>query len=234
MSKNNNKYSANTSGGGQKKNSSKRILRIILVVLVIGVLIAGWIKGWIGVDDNGRFYLLRNPFENTVGNTVKDPDPPANTQTPSSGTEDSGPKHYSQDVISSLKNTDIFDDGTLEHIFMGTVNSSNKGSGYHYDMISGSPGEIIEGSRSEPDRNGVYTADVQVNGRKKDHYSTFYPDSWTPQQVVDAINEARTEALKTGQKDGSYYVGHGGGLRIDLYLDKNNKVVTAFPIYNGE
>ena len=56
----------------------------------------------------------------------------------------------------------------------------------------------------------------------------------SPQQVVDAINEAREEALRTGKKDGSYYVGHGGGLRINLYLDNSKKVVTAFPIINGK
>ena len=203
------------------------------MVLVIGILLLGWIKGWIGIDGNGKFYLLKTPPENVAGNTVTNAGNNTNGQDPSPGTED-GPKYYSSDVISSLKNTEYLDSETLEHIFLGTVNSSNKGSGYHYDMISDSPAEIIEGTRSDPDKNGVYTANVQVSGHKKDHYSTFYPDSWSPQQVVDAINEAREEALETGLKDGSYYVGHGGGLRIDLYMDKNKQVVTAFPIYNGE
>ena len=242
MSKKKNKqyYENNTSGdnkssydGGAKKKKGadiKLILKIVLVAVLVGVLLLGWVKGWIGVDDDGRFYLLRNPLKNTA-NTVNTADPVG----PSGGGEENdGPKHYTSDILDSLENTEIFSSTALEHIFLGNVNSSNKGSGYHYNMIDDSPGKIIEGTESEPDSNGVYTANITVNGKKKDNYSTFYPDSWSPQQVVDAINEAREEALRTGKKDGSYYVGHGGGLRINLYLDNSKKVVTAFPIINGK
>ena len=215
--KNNSKNSA-----GAKKGSLGRILKIAFAVLIIGILVFGWVKGYVGVDENGRFFLLKNPVDNPVNsvNTVN--------------TLPSGPKYYTSDVLDTLINTDIFNSSAIEHIFLGTVNSSNKGSGYHYSMISDAPGKIVEGTRSELDKNGLYTANVTVYGHKKDNFSTFYPDSWSPQQVVDAINEAREEALRTGVKDGSYYVGHGGGLRINLYLDSKNKVVTAFPIYNGK
>lgn len=221
MSKNN-KNNSNYSAGGKKSSRSGRVLKIVFAVLLIGILVFGWVKGYIGVDENGRFFLLRNPVENPVNNV--------NTV----NTLPSGPKYYTSDVLDSLINTDIFNSSALEHIFLGTVNSNNKGSGYHYSMISDAPGKIVEGTRSDPDPNGLYTANVTVDGHKKDNFSTFYPDSWSPQQVVDAINEAREEALRTGTKDGSYYVGHGGGLRINLYLDSKNKVVTAFPIYNGK
>ncbi len=210
---------------GKKKGANlKLVLRIVLVAAVIGLLLLGWVKGWIGLDENGKFYLLRNPLENTVG---ADPNTGSDPQNPDL-------QYYTSDVLDSLENTGIFNSTAIEHIFLGTVNSSNKGSGYHYNMISDAPGKIIEGTRSEPDANGVYTANVKVDGHKKDNYSSFYPDSWSPQQIVDAINQAREEALRTGEKDGSYYVGHGGGLRIDLYLDSSKKVVTAFPIYNGK
>lgn len=238
----------------KKTNKVKNLLKIVLAVAIIGILVLGWVKGYIGVDEDGRFFLLRNPLENAVNtaqntegpNTgnVSDPqsdpktgppdDPQNNTQGGTQENIQGGPQYYTSDVLDSLKNTGIFNSTAIEHIFLGTVNSSKKGSGYHYNMISDAPGQIVEGTKSALDKNGVYTANVTVNGRKKDNYSTFYPDSWSPQQVVDAINEARTEALSTGKKDGSYYVGHGGGLRINLYLDSSKKVVTAFPIYNGK
>ena len=141
---------------------------------------------------------------------------------------------YTKDDLKDLTGTEIFNTTAIEHIFLGSVNSKKKGSGYHYDMIEDSPGKIVAGTRSEEDPNGIYTANVEVSGYKKSGYSSFFPDSWSPQEVVDAIAEARQEALKTGEMRGNYHVGHSRGIRIELYMDSKNKVVTAFPVYNGE
>ncbi|MBR5731418.1 MAG: EndoU domain-containing protein, partial [Firmicutes bacterium] len=125
-----------------------------------------------------------------------------------------------------------FSSSAIEHIFLGTVNSNKKGSGYHYDMIEGSPGQIVEGTRSKTDKNGCYTANVTVNGYVKEHYSTFYPDEWTPQQVVDAIVAARKDALDNDRHKGSTYIGYYNGIEIDMYLDSKDRVVSAYPIYS--
>ena len=163
------------------------------------------------------------PGGNTADNTVT----PENTT-------DNTPVYYTTADLKKLTGTEVFDKTAIEHIFIGTVNSNNKGSGYHYNMISDSKGKIIDGTRSKPDKNGIYTANVEVSGHRKDAISSFYPDSWSPQDVVNAIVEARADALKTGKMRGSYHVGYSNGIRIELYLDSKNKVVTAYPVKNGK
>jgi hypothetical protein len=142
---------------------------------------------------------------------------------------------YTMDDVKALKRTNIFADNAIEHIFDGTINSKGKATGYHYDNIDGSKGSIIPGTASKPDKNGVYTAKVEVSGVKKNGFSSFYPDSWSPQQVVDAINEAYEDALSDkSNKQGDLWIGYAGDLEIDMYLDNNKKITTAYPIYEGD
>ena len=141
---------------------------------------------------------------------------------------------YTMADIKKLKNTGNFAKNTLEHIFDGTINSKGKATGYHYDNIDGSKGSIIPGTASKPDKNGVYTAKVEVSGVKKNGFSSFYPDSWSPQQVVDAINEAYEDALSDkSNKQGDLWIGYAGDLEIDMYLNNKKLITTAYPIYQG-
>ena len=134
--------------------------------------------------------------------------------------------------ISNLENVDYFASGTLEHIFDGTINKKGNATGYHYTMVLDSKGKIIDGTRSEEDENGVFTGNVEVDGIKKNGFSSFYPESWTPQQVVDAINTAYDEAVANPDNPkNSLWIGHYGDIEIDMYLDSNQKITTAYPIY---
>ena len=142
---------------------------------------------------------------------------------------------YTMQDVKALKNTGHFGKNTLEHIFDGTINSKGKATGYHYSRISDAKGEIIAGTESKRDSRGVFTAKVKVSGVKKNGFSSFYPESWTPQQVVDAINEAYEDALSDkSNPHGSLWIGYSGDLEIDMYLDSNKKITTAYPIYEGD
>lgn len=142
---------------------------------------------------------------------------------------------YTMADIRALKNTKNFAKKTLEHIFDGTINSKGKATGYHYDGISDSKGSIIAGTESKPDEHGVYTAKVEVDGVKKNGFSSFYPDDWTPQQVVDAINEAYDYATSSkGIRDGDLWIGYAGDLEINMYLNNSKQITTAYPIYEGD
>ena len=135
--------------------------------------------------------------------------------------------------ISKLEDVDYFASGTLEHIFDGTINKKGNATGYHYTMVLDSKGKIIDGTRSEKDENGVFTGNVEVNGVKKNGFSSFYPEAWTPQQVVDAINAAYDEAIANPDNPNSksLWIGHYGDIEIDMYLDSNQKITTAYPVY---
>ena len=217
----------------------KKLIKLIIAALIVALLVFLGIKGIIRIDGDGKIVPGNNVInvvepddgnKNESQNTNESGNTPVDPIKPDEKGNADGQKEYSSKDLKKLTGTEIFNSTAIEHIFMGNVNSSGKGSGYHYDMLTDSPGEIIEGTRSKLDKNNVYTAQVEVDGHKKDGISTFFPDDWTPQEVVDAIAEARQEALKTGKKSGSYYVGHSRGLQINMYLDSNKKVVTAFPV----
>ncbi len=142
---------------------------------------------------------------------------------------------YSMRDIKGLRNTKNFSRNGLEHIFDGTINKKGKATGYHYSMISDSKGKILNGTRSRKDANGIFTAKVEIDGVRKDGFSSFYPENWSPQEVVDAINMAYDEAVSNPKNPrGSLWIGHAGKLEIDMYLDENRKILTAYPIFQGE
>ena len=144
-------------------------------------------------------------------------------------------RSYTMQDIGRLKGTEIFAKGALEHIFDGSVNKKGKATGYHYDKVEDSRGEIISGTRSKADRHGVYTAKVKVDGVQKNGFSSFYPDDWTPQEVVDAINVAYEDALgSTDNPHGDLWIGYSGDMEIDMYLTEQKKIITAYPVYRKE
>ena len=144
-------------------------------------------------------------------------------------------KVFTMKDIKGLKHTEIFAKGALEHIFDGTINKKGNATGYHYDKVKDSKGKILPGTRSKEDKNGIFTAKVEVDGVKKNGFSSFYPDTWTPQEVVDAINEAYKEALDNpNNPQGDLWIGHSKNLEIDMYLTDQKKILTAYPIYRKE
>jgi hypothetical protein len=154
---------------------------------------------------------------------------------PTQAKEQSAQTSYAMADIKALKNTERFAKNTLEHIFDGTINGKGKATGYHYTKVSDSKGKIIDGTRSDADENGVFTGKVEVSGVKKNGFSSFYPESWTPQQVVDAINTAYDDALSDkSNPHGSIWIGYCGDLEIDMYLNSDKKITTAFPVYEGD
>ena len=134
-------------------------------------------------------------------------------------------------TLKDLKNTSKFAAGALEHIFEGEINRRNQVVGYHYEGVSTAKAQVIPGTASQENKLGVYTGKVAIGNIKKDSNdgeSTFYPKKWSPQQVVDAINEA----YDTKEQRGSLYTGKSKtGIRINMYLDDKGKIVTAYPLY---
>ena len=172
--------------------------------------------------------------QSTEPRAVSSPQNTENVQ-PTQATEEPAEVTYTMADIKQLKNTGNFAKKTLEHIFDGTINSKGKATGYHYTKVTDSKGKVIDGTRSSVDENGVFTGKVEVSGIKKNGFSSFYPESWTPQQVVDAINTAYDDAINDpSNPKGELWIGYCGDLEIDMYLDSNKKITTAFPIYEGD
>ena len=141
-----------------------------------------------------------------------------------------------QEVFDSLEHTDFFESMRIfEHIFLGEVNSNGNVTGCHFENMPKRVATIVEGTRSAPDQNGIYSAVVEINGKRKignNGESTFFPLNWKPQQVVDAINEAYdSKELVKGKR--YQYIGETKeGLSIIMYLNKQNKITSAYPEYD--
>src|SRR5690625_4572938 len=105
-------------------------------------------------------------------------------------------------AISDLENTEHFRNGALEHILEGELNGRGQAVGFHYDGLPTKKGQIISGTETEPNEQGVYEAKVEVsdvaktsNGGK----SSFCQDEWTAQEDDDAIKaEDEDRKRKTG------------------------------------
>ena len=135
--------------------------------------------------------------------------------------------------LALLNDPDIFAKTALEHIFVGSVNARGAASGYHSEAYPFARGEVIEGSRTELDENGVYEGQVRVDGKDKSGnrgYSSFFPTNMTVLEVVTAIREAyETRVLANGNT----WRGEGGELSILMVLDENDHIISAFPEYGG-
>lgn len=201
-------------------NFFKRILSAALAVAVIA-LAAGCSGAKLKVTDvSGSSYDITSSVQSSQS---------------SAQSSKSDKQTYTMADIKKLKNTEHFAKNTLEHIFDGTINSKGKATGYHYSMVTDSKGKIIDGTRSKTDEHGVFTGKVEVSGVKKNGFSSFYPESWTPQQVVDAINTAYDDALKNPDNpQGELWIGYSGNLEIDMYMNKNKQITTAYPVYEGD
>ncbi|WP_175480630.1 EndoU domain-containing protein [Paenibacillus sp. OK003] len=133
--------------------------------------------------------------------------------------------------LGSLQNTENFKTGTkengLSHIFGGEILKNGNANGFHYEGMPNSNGKIV-GKVDTPNEFGVYQANVEINGVPKGPKSTFFPKEWTPQQVIDSVNEAFNS--KVNIKNNKYIGKTSTGMEIELIL-RNDKIISAYPIY---
>lgn len=141
-------------------------------------------------------------------------------------------KTYPPAALESLSGTENFTEGAIKHIFNGEINTRGKAVGYHYEGIEPTDGCTILGTKTVPDRNGVYEAQVSVNGVAKRGGSTFFPREWSPQQVVNAVNKACENRYHVPPQPNRYEGTLPSGLKIQMYLNDGRppKIRSAFPI----
>ena len=138
---------------------------------------------------------------------------------------------YGKSCLIELKNTDNFMDSTIEHIFEGNVRRGKAG-GYHYECIKDTAGNIVNGTEVLINDLGVYKAQVEVNGIPKSGnggYSTFFHKEMSPQDVIDSINEAYNNKVFVVGSKNSYIGISNNGLEIEMYINNNGKIISAFP-----
>ena len=154
---------------------------------------------------------------------------------------DNPPLKYLKGDLEALEHTELFEPNLIKHIFNGEVKTASAGkgktrleaTGYHTEVIRNAEGRIIPGTKSELNEKGVYQGRVTVNGIRKrtmGGMSTFFPEHWSPQHIVNAINEAyANKRLKTNtlnMHEGS----SSEGVRIRMRVNANGKIVNVYPL----
>ncbi|MCY8232349.1 EndoU domain-containing protein [Priestia endophytica] len=122
---------------------------------------------------------------------------------------------------------------TMKHIYHGEVKwnrreKKNKVVGYHHESMMGGA-KLVPGTETKPDKNGIYKAKVEINGEIKLAKSSFFPKDWNRVQVLEAINEAYDN--KTQIDENKFSGKTSSGIWIDMYLNKDGSIATAYPIY---
>ena len=126
------------------------------------------------------------------------------------------------DVAKAVKHPEIFTENTLQHIFLG-----NKTGGFHYEGLSDATSKVVQITKA-PDANGVYEAIVEIGG-KKSKPSTFFPKTWSPEKVVEAIEDVYFNPVGVDVIRNAYD-GIVDGVKIQVFLNQYGKVVSAFPV----
>ncbi|MBT2217983.1 EndoU domain-containing protein [Virgibacillus dakarensis] len=116
---------------------------------------------------------------------------------------------------------------TMKHLFLGEMNKRNKAVGYHHESMMG--GKIVPGTKTLPDKNGVYEANVIIEGTKKLAPSSFFPEDWNRVKVIEAVGEAYLN--KKHIKRNFYSGTTSSGIEVLMYLNKDGSIATAFPRY---
>ncbi len=120
----------------------------------------------------------------------------------------------------------IFSNGSFNHVFHGEINIKSKAVGYHHESMIG--GKIVEVT-DPPNKYGVYRAIVEIEGKNKKVPSTFFPADGNRVQVADAIKQAYSN--RQVLKDNLYEGILPNGMKIQMRLDPEGKIKTAYPIY---
>ena len=136
-------------------------------------------------------------------------------------------KTFASFLQDAKKFPDISDD-LVEHIFKGQINANGSAVGFHYEGISDSLGSVTK-ILEAPNAQGVYKAEVMVNGISKKFSSTFFPKGWTPKQVLEAIEEAYKSRVIVEGRELLYEGMSKAGVVIRMYIE-NGIITSAYPI----
>lgn len=120
----------------------------------------------------------------------------------------------------------------LWHVFEGEINRKGKPVGFHSRPNGQNPGNAkVVSIRDKPNKAGVYTANIAIRdgSQWKEKFSSFFPDSMSQSEVVDAILAAYKNSRN--QKQQPWQGPSGLGFNIQGYTTSRGGINTAFPVY---
>lgn len=120
----------------------------------------------------------------------------------------------------------------LHHVFAGEINKRGKPTGYHSRPGGNDPStaRVVE-VRDQPNNVGIYTASIEVRdgNQWKEKFSSFFPDNFSQQQVIDAVIHAYNNSKNKNAQPWQGPSGHG--FAIQGYTTNRGGINTAFPVF---
>jgi len=118
----------------------------------------------------------------------------------------------------------------LWHVFDGEINRSGKPTGFHSrpNGVDTANARLVS-IKDKPNRAGVYTARIEVRDgdQWKPKNSSFFPDSLSQQEVIEAILHAFNQSNKQQKWQGP----SGLGFTIQGYTTSRGGINTAYPLF---
>ena len=109
--------------------------------------------------------------------------------------------------------------------------------GFHHDFMNTFKNSgILEFTDQVMYEHGFYRATVLYEGKKVKDGGTFFPAEWSRRKVIEKIQEAYENFVKSGalprEKGGKYMIDGfiAEGIKIRMYITKNGVLKTAFPL----
>lgn len=122
----------------------------------------------------------------------------------------------------------------LHHIFEGEINRKGKPTGFHSRPGGNDPQSAkVVRIQDGPNSAGVYTATIAVKdgNQWKEKFSSFFPDSFSADQVIEAIIHAYNQS--SNKKKQPWQGPSGYGFTIQGYTTSRGGINTAFPVYRN-
>lgn len=123
-----------------------------------------------------------------------------------------------------------FRQGSAGHTYKGFAKPNGNIAGGHMEATLNSDVKVLKRIPNPPIKNQPYKSVQQnlVSGATNEPKNMF-PKNWTVEQVNEAINQAYQSKNYTGMQN--RWIGEtDSGMEIMFYLDKEDKVISAFPV----
>ncbi|MGL4759825.1 MAG: EndoU domain-containing protein [Patescibacteria group bacterium] len=130
--------------------------------------------------------------------------------------------------------SNIITEYNLNHVLGGNINRRGEATGFHHKQSAKNSNTKIISIYKEPNQCDVYVAKVQVDGKTKKAFSSMFPDKLNKNQIVDILISSHKKALEKKLNNNgvsSVQVQTDNCFKINLILDPNKKIITAYPIY---
>lgn len=197
-----------------------------------------------------------------LGNAAREPSTPGSptTTNPSSASNVVGPTAHPPTgapsagsdpnigrIFGAQQPLNNYGDRGATHVFFGDVDRDiNRrtgvevvyAGGFHsrHPSLQNTTARVIAGTVSPPDKNGVYTANVEIYDQstgqwiRKRSISSFFPDNWPPEKIDMAIHEAYLNRVPDPAGSAGSFLGTSNGVTIQIIVDSRGAIVTAYPL----